>query len=144
MSGFWKSSTAMYRVQQLSNYVSRSSCLHRIVNILDCPNNCAKCSEASAKSSVCDVCMPGFVISADKKTCTGCGTNCLSCTSAGNCDPGQCKPGTTYKNSTKQCIGCGDGCDACDVNGEGKCDPGKCRRSYMFDASSNTCKGAPC
>ncbi|ESU44141.1 Dynein light chain, partial [Giardia duodenalis] len=110
--------------------------------------HCATCTAAK----VCTGCLPGF-FKTSATSCTACGANCATCTSAAINDCTACLPGYFLKTdgSNKECVLCDnvdkggiDGCVECTNAGTFKCTKCKPNRKSKGDSGNYTCEEKTC
>ncbi|ESU43224.1 Variant-specific surface protein, partial [Giardia duodenalis] len=106
--------------------------------------HCETCTSAN----VCTRCLPGFFRASDT-SCTACGANCATCTSAAINDCTACLPGYFLKTgSPNECVPCGDvdkggieGCAECTFSTSLTCI--SCKPNYRQSGSDSvTCTKA--
>ena len=95
--------------------------------------NCDQETKAEDGTDICQECMSGYYVAANKTACIGCIEGCSKCVDGISC--GVCTY-SFYLNEQKTCSKCIEGCDKC-TNGR-TCD--SCFQSYYFrDNSTETC-----
>eukprot|EP00439_Symbiodinium_sp_Y106_P034349 s881_g4.t1 len=89
-----------------------------------CAPNCRTC----VKTGTCEVCLAGYTVKPEDRTCGQCGKNCQDCSNSGpgGCNIDGCNDGYTWWKgsmvSSARCEPCAENCRRCDTVGYGKCD----------------------
>ncbi|OLQ04400.1 Proprotein convertase subtilisin/kexin type 5 [Symbiodinium microadriaticum] len=87
-----------------------------------CAPNCRSC----VKTGTCEVCLAGYTVKPEDRTCGECAKNCQDCSASGPGSCNVCNIGYTWWKgnvlSSARCEPCAANCRRCDTAGYGLCD----------------------